>query len=121
VVEIPPPGRERDALIAERVMGWIPRPLYAKCDGEPCFEVPSGALHYASPWSTDDALSMAVLKPFWAWGCSWNVWSDHPTKHGCCIFGDPGNDDIGPELANVTAETIAAAVTEAALLAVGGM
>lgn len=117
MVEIQPVGPQRDAQIAERVFRWHYLPQHRAWFGA------DGELRLLDSWSTDDAASLDVLLAMEAQGRSyeWQLIANplnclvNKDARYCCAISD------GPRRTwSAFGATIAAAVTEAALLAVGG-
>lgn len=109
---IPAPGRERDALVAERVMGWTRWQRVWVHD--------NGQLEPPRPWSTAAAAALDVLKAIEQKGYTWSLARDHRSPaepnalaYWCAIFG--GSPVCC--LVMVGADTIANAITAASLRA----
>ena len=115
--QIPEPGRERDALVAERVMGWrrwqpVNQPpdnrfnLWVYDNGQLTGNLPA--------WSTDDAAALDVLKAMEARGWGWEI-NGSPVAKAYAAFWLIEEPAIS---AGEFGESIADAITAAALSAV---
>lgn len=118
----PAPGRELDALVAEKVMGWRPWSggyYYGSADGQVmvCLHENDGMARYWSP-STDIAAAWRVVERLHTGRTFGLDWLGFDGEEWRCCFGWSENDDhLG--FHHAEAATAPLAICLAALKAVG--
>lgn len=112
-------GREMDALIHEKVMGWPKSPIFG------VYEYPDGGYDFAPPYSTDIAAAWPVVEKLERDGFRWSVAVRNPHMSDTKIlpyvsFWHYGKDEPGKLDTHVSAEddTVPLAICRAALKAV---